>query len=82
MHRPHHQLKNNDENAWALLARDANLKDPNTDYRPLHAWSNDPAVTYQLTRPGKAKAYHEGVPLSEWLMRLPIHEWKCLPFRK
>jgi len=53
--------KKNDENAWALLARDANLKDPNTDYWPLHAWSNDPAVTYQLARPGKAKAYHEGV---------------------
>ena len=53
--------KKNDENAWALLARDANLKDPNTDYWPLHAWSNDPAVTYQLSRPGKAKAYHEGL---------------------
>ena len=53
--------KKSDENAWALLARDANLKDPNTDYWPLHAWSNDPAVTYQLSRPGKAKAYHVGM---------------------
>ncbi len=53
--------KKSDENVWALLARDANLKDPNTDYWPLHAWANDPAVTYQLGRPGNAKAYHEGV---------------------
>ncbi len=53
--------KKSDENVWALLTRDANLKDPNTDYWPLHAWSNDPAVTYQLARPGKAKEYHDGV---------------------
>lgn len=53
--------KKSDENAWALLTREANLKDPNTDYWPLHAWSNDPAVTYQLSRPRKAKAYHDGV---------------------
>jgi hypothetical protein len=53
--------KKSDENAWALLARDINLKDPNTDYWPLHAWSNDPALTYQLAQPGKAKAYHAGV---------------------
>lgn len=53
--------KKSDENAWALLARDINLKDPNTDYWPLHAWSNDLALTYQLAQPGKAKAYHTGV---------------------
>lgn len=53
--------KKSDENAWALLAREINLKDPNTDYWPLHAWSNDPALTYQLARTGKARAYHEGV---------------------
>lgn len=53
--------KKSDDNVWALLARHANLRDPNTDYWPLHAWSNDPAVTYQLARPGKAKLYHEGL---------------------
>ena len=53
--------KKSDENLWALLAREANFKDPNTDYWPLHAWSNDPALTYQLSRQGKAKAYHEGI---------------------
>lgn len=53
--------KKSDENVWALLARDTNLKDPNTDYWPLHAWSNDPAVTYQLSRSGKGRAYHEAL---------------------
>lgn len=53
--------KKSDENAWALLTRGANRNDPNTDYWPLHAWSNDPALTYQLTRPGKGKAYHNGM---------------------
>lgn len=55
--------KKNDENAWALLARDANLKDPNTDYWPMHSWSNDAALTHQLSQQGKPKAYHEGVRL-------------------
>lgn len=53
--------KKSDENAWALLARDINLKDPNTDYWPLHAWSNEPALSYLLAKTGKAKAYHESV---------------------
>lgn len=53
--------KKSDENVWALLARDINLKDPNTDYWPLHAWSNDPALSHQLSRAGKAKEYHQGV---------------------
>lgn len=53
--------KKSDENAWALLARDANLNDPNTDYWPLHAWTNDPAINYQLSRPKKAKDYHKGM---------------------
>ncbi len=53
--------KKSDENVWALLSRAANLKDPNTDYWPLHAWCNDDALTFQLTRPGKPKAYHVGV---------------------
>jgi len=53
--------KKSDENVWALLARDINLKDPNTDYWPLHAWSNDPALMYQLAQSGRARAYHAGV---------------------
>jgi len=51
--------KKSESNAWALLARDINLKDPNSDWWPLHAWSNDKALAFQLSASGRAKAYHE-----------------------
>lgn len=51
--------KKSDSNAWALLARDANLKDPNADWWPLHAWTNDKALNFQLAEVGKARRYHE-----------------------
>lgn len=53
--------KKSESNAWALLARGANLKDPNADRWPLHAWSNDKALQFQLAEPGKARSYHEQV---------------------
>lgn len=51
--------KKSEANAWALLAREINLKDPNSDWWPLHAWSNDKALAFQLAASGRAKAYHE-----------------------
>lgn len=51
--------KKSDANAWALLARDVNLKDPNSDWWPVHAWSNDKALSFKLSEPGKAKQYHK-----------------------
>lgn len=51
--------KKNDVDVWALLARSINLKDPNSDWWPLHAWSNDKAVCYELAKPGMARKYHE-----------------------
>lgn len=51
--------KKNDSNAWALLARDINLKDPNSDWWPLHAWSNDKGLQYQLAQAGCGKTYHD-----------------------
>jgi len=53
--------KKNEANVWALLARDIDLKDPNSDWQPLHAWSNDKALAYQLGGSGCAKRYHEDV---------------------
>lgn len=50
--------KKSDANLWALLAREINLKDPNYDWQPLHAWSNDKAIAYQLALPGFAIRYH------------------------
>lgn len=51
--------KKSEENAWALLTREINLKDPNSDWWPLHAWSNDKAIAYQLSRPAKGSDYHK-----------------------
>jgi hypothetical protein len=53
--------KKSESNVWALLARDINLKDPNSDWWPLHTWSNDKALLYELSQPGRARAYHNDV---------------------
>lgn len=53
--------KKSEANAWALLARPINLKDPNSDWWPLHAWSNDKALTHQLSLTGRSRAYHDAV---------------------
>lgn len=51
--------KKSEANLWALLAREINLKDPNSDWQPLHAWTNDKAVAHQLAGHDAAKRYHE-----------------------
>jgi hypothetical protein len=51
--------KKTESNVWALLARDINLRDPNSDWWPLHAWTNDKALQFQLAEPGAAKRFHE-----------------------
>lgn len=53
--------KKSEQDAWALLARPINLKDPNSDWWPLHAWSNDRALQYQLSQPGAAKRYQDAM---------------------
>ncbi|MBL0312507.1 MAG: hypothetical protein IPP78_07255 [Holophagaceae bacterium] len=50
--------KKSESNTWALLARKNNLKDPNYDWWPLHAWSNDKALAYQLMSQGFSQEYH------------------------
>ncbi|VWX33700.1 conserved hypothetical protein [Limnobacter sp. 130] len=56
--------KKNESNAWALLSREIDLKDPNSDWQPLHAWSNDKALAFQLSVPGVAKLYHDAAEQS------------------
>jgi hypothetical protein len=51
--------KKSDSNAWALLCREIDPKDPNSNWQPLHAWSNDVAVAFQLAKPESARLYHE-----------------------
>lgn len=53
--------KKSDDRAWALLAREVNLKDPNSDWSPFHAWSNDKALAYQLSRPSVGGQYQDDV---------------------
>ncbi|HRD64782.1 MAG TPA: hypothetical protein PKY50_01370 [Candidatus Competibacter sp.] len=51
--------KKSEDNAWALLARELNEKDPNSDWWPLHAWTNDKALQYQFGLAGAARRYHD-----------------------
>lgn len=51
--------KKSESNIWALLAREANLRDPNSDWWPLHAWSNDKAINFQLSEPNVARRCHD-----------------------
>lgn len=53
--------KKSELNAWALLSRDLNQKDPNIDLRPLHSWSNQPSIKYQLSLSGKAHEYYDDI---------------------
>lgn len=53
--------KKSDVDIWALLARNINLKDPNADWWPLHAWSNDKAAAYEIAKSTTAKNYHDYV---------------------
>ena len=53
--------KKSESNAWALLAREINLKDPNSDWWPLHTWSNDKVLQHQLSESGAVRRYHEQV---------------------
>nr|WP_315481480.1 hypothetical protein [uncultured Undibacterium sp.] len=51
--------KKSEHDVWALLAREINLKDPNSDWWPLHAWSNDKAIDYEIGKPSTSKKFHE-----------------------
>lgn len=53
--------KKSESNVWALLARETNLKDPNVNWWPLHAWSNDKRLAYQLGTPNIGHRYHDEV---------------------
>lgn len=40
--------KKNEKDVWVLLAKERDRKDPNINWLPIHAWSNDKAITYIL----------------------------------
>lgn len=40
--------KKSEEKIWALLSREKNPKDPNTNWHPIRMWSNDPILKYMI----------------------------------
>ncbi len=74
--------KKSESNTWALLARDINLKDPNSDWWPLHAWSNDKALQHQLNETGKARKYHEDIATMGVTEALAIPEVEVFAFQE
>jgi hypothetical protein len=53
--------KKSESNVWALLARRADHNARNWDWWPLHAWTNDRALNYELTQADVGRRYHEQV---------------------
>jgi hypothetical protein len=50
--------KKNEENAWALISRDIDLKDPNSNWWPLHIWTNDIPTNHELNSENINKEYY------------------------
>jgi hypothetical protein len=40
--------KKNEKDAWVLLARDVDRRDPNMEWQPIHTWSNDKVLKHIL----------------------------------
>lgn len=74
--------KKSDSNAWALLARKIDLKDPNSDWHPFHAWSNDKALTYQLGACGCPKRYHDAIASNGAKNVLDVPEVEVFAFQE
>lgn len=74
--------KKSESNAWVLLSRDLNLKDPNADWWPLHAWSNDKALAFQLGSAGRHRTYHEAAIRSGVTDALALPEVEVFAFQE
>jgi len=53
--------KKSEPDIWALLARPIDLKNPNSDWWPLHAWSNDTSIAFRLEKAKIGRKYHEEI---------------------
>jgi hypothetical protein len=74
--------KKSNANAWAMLAREINKKDPNSDWWPLHAWSNDKALAFQLATPGRAREFHDAALRSGVTEALSFPEVEVFAFQE
>lgn len=74
--------KKSDVNIWALLARNINLNDPNSDWWPLHTWSNDKAVSYEMAKTAMGKTYHEEAIKFGVKEALSVPEYEVFAFQE
>lgn len=74
--------KKSEQDVWALLARPIDLKAPNADWWPLHAWSNDKAISYTLAKPKLAKEYYQGVEALGVTEALATPEYEVFAFQE
>jgi len=74
--------KKSEVNTWALLSRDINLKDPNSDWWPLHTWSNDKALLYGLSHANCSKKYHDEICESGVTQALSVPEVEVFAFQE
>lgn len=74
--------KKSEKDIWALISRDINLKNPNYDWWPLHAWSNDKAISYELSQPGMAKKYHDDNMKGELKDVLAVPDYEVFAFQE
>ncbi|OGT75084.1 MAG: hypothetical protein A2W76_03445 [Gammaproteobacteria bacterium RIFCSPLOWO2_12_47_11] len=74
--------KKSESNIWALLARTIDKNDPNTDWWPLHTWTNDKALQYEISNIGFAKRYHEEMILDGLVEPLRFPEVDVFAFQE
>jgi hypothetical protein len=53
--------KKSDSSVWALLSKNVNPRAVNVDWWPLHIWTNDKAIDYQLAQENARRKYQEDV---------------------
>lgn len=74
--------KKSEENIWALLAKKIKVKNPNSNWQPLHAWSNSKAIAYELSKQDADKTYHQEVDGLGVKNALAIPEYEVFAFQE
>lgn len=74
--------KKSEPDIWALLARPIDLKNPNSDWWPLHTWSNDKSIAFHLERPKIARIYHEEMHALGVKEALQVPEYEVFAFQE
>jgi hypothetical protein len=65
--------KKNEQKSWAFLSKNINPTDPNTEWRPLHVWTNDKALEFTISQAGWKDTYFshlEALGVNE-ILRIP-----------